>query len=338
MQRRIQGGHMTNRRTLLGAAPGFGLAALGLPGLARAQGAFPDRNLRYIVPFPPGGLTDIMARLVAQKLTEVMGKAVVVDNRAGGNALIGADAAAKAAPDGHTLLAITLTHAVNATLFPNAPYDFRRDFAVLSLLGSLPLVVVVNAEKSPARSLSELIAMARTTRLNGGSSGNGSPPHLGLELFRRVAQAGDSLVHVPYRGGAPSVTDLAAGNLDVMVSNLPECLAQIRGGRLRALAITAAERHPLVPDVPTVRELGVPQLEITNWTAVLTQAAVPAPILARLERDVQAAIHDADTTRRGREAGFQVLGWDAARSAQFVRAETDRWATLVTEAQIRPDA
>jgi tripartite-type tricarboxylate transporter receptor subunit TctC len=322
---------MIRRRTAFGLA-----AALALPGVARGQ-AFPDRNPRYIVPFPPGGLTDIMARFVGQKLSEIWGRAVVIENRAGGNALIGADAAAKAPPDGHTLLAITLTHAVNATLFPNAPYDFRRDFATLSLLGSLPLVVVVNAERSPARSLDDLLRLARTARLNGGTSGNGSPPHLGLELLRRVARAGENIVHVPYRGGAPSVTDLAAGNLDVMVSNLPECLAQIRGGRLRALAITAAERHALVPDVPTVRELGVPELEITNWTAVMTQAAVPAPILARLERDVQTAIHDADTTRRARDAGFQVLGWDAARSAQFVRAETDRWATLVTEAQIRPD-
>jgi tripartite-type tricarboxylate transporter receptor subunit TctC len=322
---------MIRRRTAFGLA-----AALALPGVARGQ-AFPDRNPRYIVPFPPGGLTDIMARFVGQKLSEIWGRAVVIENRAGGNALIGADAAAKAPPDGHTLLAITLTHAVNATLFPNAPYDFRRDFATLSLLGSLPLVVVVNAERSPARSLDDLLRLARTARLNGGTSGNGSPPHLGLELLRRVARAGENIVHVPYRGGAPSVTDLAAGNLDVMVSNLPECLAQIRGGRLRALAITAAERHALVPDVPTVRELGVPELEITNWTAVMTQAAVPAPILARLERDVQTAIHDADTTRRARDAGFQVLGWDAARSTQFVRAETDRWATLVTEAQIRPD-
>jgi tripartite-type tricarboxylate transporter receptor subunit TctC len=322
---------MIRRRTAFGLA-----AALALPGVARGQ-AFPDRNPRYIVPFPPGGLTDIMARFVGQKLSEIWGRAVVIENRAGGNALIGADAAAKAAPDGHTLLAITLTHAVNATLFPNAPYDFRRDFATLSLLGSLPLVVVVNAERSPARSLDDLLRLARTARLNGGTSGNGSPPHLGLELLRRVARAGENIVHVPYRGGAPSVTDLAAGNLDVMVSNLPECLAQIRGGRLRALAITAAERHALVPDVPTVRELGVPELEITNWTAVMTQAAVPAPILARLERDVQTAIHDADTTRRARDAGFQVLGWDAARSTQFIRAETDRWATLVTEAQIRPD-
>jgi tripartite-type tricarboxylate transporter receptor subunit TctC len=322
---------MIRRRTTLGLA-----TALALPGLARAQ-SFPDRNLRYIVPFPPAGLTDIMARLVAQKLTDVIGRPVVVENRAGGNALIGADAAAKAAPDGHTLLAITLTHAVNFTLFPQAPYNFKRDFTTLSLLGSLPLVVVVNAEKSPARDLASLLELARTRSLNGGTSGNGSPPHLGLELLRRVARAGERIVHVPYRGGAPSVTDLAAGNLDVMVSNLPECLGQIRGGRLRALAITSAERHPLVPDVPTVREVGEPGLEITNWTAVLTQSAVPAPIKARLEQAIQASIHDASTKRRGEEAGFQVLGWDAARSQQFVTAETDRWATLVTEAGIKPD-
>jgi tripartite-type tricarboxylate transporter receptor subunit TctC len=314
------------------------LAALALPAAARAQSGFPDRNVRYIVPFPPAGLTDIMARFMAQKLSEIWGRQVLVDNRAGGNALIGADAAAKAAPDGHTLLAITMTHTVNATLFPNAPYDFRRDLATISVLGSLPLVVVVNAEKSPARTLAELMQLARARSLSGGTSGNGSPPHLGLELLRRVSNAGDNIVHVPYRGGAPSVTDLAAGNLDVMVSNLPECIAQIRGGRLRPLGITSAERHPLVPDVPTVRELGVPQLEITNWTAVQTQAGVPAPIMAELSRAVQRAIHDPDTVRRAQEAGFQVLGWDAARSTQFVREETDRWATLVREANIRPDA
>lgn len=313
------------------------LAVLALPSLARAQ-SFPDRNVRYIVPFPPAGLTDIMARFMAQKLSEIWGRQVLVDNRAGGNALIGADAAAKAAPDGHTLLAITMTHTVNATLFPNAPYDFRRDLATISVLGSLPLVVVVNAEKSPARSLADLMQLARTRSLSGGTSGNGSPPHLGLELLRRVANAGDNIVHVPYRGGAPSVTDLAAGNLDVMVSNLPECIAQIRGGRLRSLGITSAERHPLVPDVPTVRELGVPQLEITNWTAVMTQSAVPAPIMAELGRAVQRAIHDPDTVRRSQEAGFQVLGWDAARSTRFVMEETDRWATLVREANIRADA
>jgi tripartite-type tricarboxylate transporter receptor subunit TctC len=327
--------HRLGRRAALGLA-----TTLALPGLVRAQGAaaFPDRNPRYIVPFPPGGLTDIMARFLGQKLSEAWGKAVLIDNRAGGNALIGADIAAKAPPDGHTLLAITLTHAVNATMFPNAPYDFRRDFHVISLLGSLPLVVVVNAEKSPARDLAGLVAQMRTTPMSGGSSGNGSPPHLGLELLRRVTNAGDRLTHVPYRGGAPSVTDLAGGTLDVMVSNLPECLAQIRGGRLRALAITSAERHKLVPEVPTVRELGMPNLEITNWTAVLTQAAVPAPLKTRLEHDILAAMRDPDMVRRAEEAGFQVLGWDSNRSTRFVAQETDRWASLVTEAQIRPDA
>ncbi|MGK7865071.1 Bug family tripartite tricarboxylate transporter substrate binding protein [Falsiroseomonas sp. E2-1-a4] len=325
---------MFRRRSALGL--GLGLAAALLPLGARAQG-FPVRNPRYIVPFPPGGLTDIMARLVGQRLGEAWGRPVVIDNRAGGNALIGADLAAKAEPDGHTLLAITLTHAVNATLFPNAPYDFRRAFHVVSVLGSLPLAVVVNAERSPARDLAGLAELARSRSLNGGTSGTGSPPHLGLELFRRVTRAGDNIVHVPYRGGAPSVTDLAGGNLDLMVSNLPECLAQIRGGRLRALAVTSAERHPLVPEVPTVREAGLPELEITNWTAVLTNAAVPEAIKARLERDVLAAIHHPETTRRAQEGGFQVLGWDSARSADFVRAETDRWASLVTEAGIRPD-
>ncbi len=329
---------MIRRRRALALAAAPLLVPALAPTSAQAQPAFPNHNPRYIVPFPPGGLTDIMARLVAQKLSEIWGKAVVIDNRAGGNALIGADMAAKATPDGHTLLAITLTHAVNATLFPQAPYDFRRDFATISVLGSLPLAVVVNAERSPARNLDDLLRLARTRSLNGGSSGNGSPPHLGLELLRRVSQAGENIVHVPYRGGAPSVTDLAAGNLDVMVSNLPECLAQIRSGRLRPLAVTSAERHPLVPDVPTARELGQPGLELTNWTAVLTQAAVPPALRQRLEKDVLAAVHDADITRRAREAGFQVLGWDAARSTRYVQEETDRWATLVTEAGIKPDA
>lgn len=322
---------MLNRRHVL-AAP-----ALLLSAAARAQAPFPDRTVRYVVPFPPGGLTDIMARLVGQKLSEIWSRPVVIENRAGGNALIGADAVAKATPDGHTLLAITMTHTVNASLFPNAPYDFRRDLAVVSVLGSLPLVVVVNAERNPARTLADLVQQAKTRRLNGGTSGNGSPPHLGLELLRRAAGAGDNITHVPYRGGAPSVTDLAAGNLDVMVSNLPECIAQIQGGRLRALAVTSAERHPLIPEVPTVREAGQPTLEMTNWTAMMVPAAVPAPILAKLEADTLAAIRDADVGRRARDGGFTVEAWDRARSMPFVAEETARWARLIQETGMRAD-
>lgn len=324
---------MIIRRRLLAAAS----AASLLPLAARAQAPFPDRTVRYIVPFPPGGLTDIMARLVGQKLSETWGRPVVIENRAGGNALIGADAVAKAAPDGHTLLAITMTHTVNASLFPNAPYNFRQDLTTISVLGSLPLVVVVNAEKSPARTLAELVSLARAQRLNAGSSGNGSPPHLGIELLRIAAGAGDNVQHVPYRGGAPSVTDLAAGNLDFMVSNLPECIAQIQGGRLRPLAVTSAARHPLIPDVPTVAEAGQPSLGMTNWTAMMAPAGVPAPILARLEADTLAAIGDADVARRAREGGFTVEAWDRRRSLAFVMEETARWARLIREAGLRAD-
>lgn len=324
---------MIRRRIVLAAVPG----ALLAPSVVRAQAGFPERTVRYVVPFPPGGLTDIMARLVGQKLSEIWGKPVVIENRAGGNALIGADAVAKSAPDGHTLLAITMTHTVNATLFPNAPFNFRQDLTTISVLGSLPLVVVVNAEKSPARTLAELMELARTRRLNGGSSGNGSPPHLGLELLRGAARAGDNITHVPYRGGAPSVTDLAAGNLDVMVSNLPECIAQIQGGRLRPLAITSAARHPLLPEVPTVKEAGQPMLEMTNWTAMMVPAAVPAPILARLETDTLAAIGDAEVGRKARDGGFTVEGWNRTRSLAFVTEETARWARLIQEAGLRAD-
>ena len=313
-------------------------AALALPFIplaARAQG-FPDRPVRYIVPFTPAGLTDIMARLVAQKLGEGWNRPVVVENRAGGNAMIGADTAAKSAPDGHTLLAITLTHAVNVSLFPQAPYDLLRDFAPVSMLGALPLVVVVNAA-SPIRTLPDFLQHVRTRTTNAGSSGNGSPPHLGIELVRREAQAGGLVTHVPYRGGAPGVTDLVAGNLDFMVSNLPECLAQIQGGRLRALAITGAARHRLLPELPTVAELGAPNLAITNWTAMLTNAAVPRPLLAEIERATLAAIRDPETKRRAEEGGFDVLGWDADRSRGFITEEVARWARLVRESGIRAD-
>jgi len=313
------------------------LPLAGLPSAASAQNpAFPDRVVRYIVPFTPAGLTDIMARLVAQRLSEIWGKAVVVENRAGGNAMIGADAAAKSPPDGHTLLAITLTHAVNVGLFPNAPYDLMRDFVPVSVLGSLPLVVVVNAN-NPARSLPDLIAQARSRVLNAGSSGNGSPPHLGLELFRRVSGAGGNITHVPYRGGAPGVTDLVAGNLDFMVSNLPECLAQIQGGRLRGLAVTGAARHRLVPDIPTVVEVGAADLQMTNWTAMLTNTAVPRPVLAELSRATQLAVRDPDMRRRAEEGGFDVLGWEPDRSRSFMAEEVARWGRLVREAGIRAD-
>lgn len=314
------------------------LAAALLPAAAAAQpaDAFPERPLRYVVPFAPAGLTDIMARLLAQRLSEIWNKPVVVDNRPGGNGMVGVDVAAKAGPDGYTLAAVTLTHAVNASLFPNAPYDLRRDFAAISVLGALPLVVAVPTAH-PARDLAGLLAMVRERQMSAGTSGNGSPPHLGMELVRRIAGAGPNLVHVSYRGGAPAVTDLVAGNLDLIVSNLPECIAQLRAGRLRGLALTDRQRHRLVPDIPTVAEAGAPDLLITNWTAVLTNAGVPAPVLRRLEADTLLAMRDPELIRRAEEGGFDVLGWNAARSRAHIDEEVERWGRLVAEAGIRAD-
>ncbi len=315
------------RRALIGAT-------LATPALAQS---FPERTVRYIVPFTPAGLTDIMARILANRLGEAWQRPVVVENRAGGNAMIGADAAAKSAPDGHTLLAITLTHAVNATLFPNAPYNLLRDLTTISILGSLPLLVVVNAA-SPIRSLDDLAAAARARTLNGGSSGNGSPPHLGLELFRSAARAGGNITHVPYRGGAPGVTDLVAGNLDFMVSNLPECISQVQGGRLRALATTGETRHRTLPDVATVTELGMPSLIMSSWTAMQVPAATPLAIRSRIEAATLAVLAEPDTRRRILDAGFDVEGMDSTRSQAFLQAEVVRWGRLVEEAHIRPDA
>lgn len=306
-----------------------------LAPLARAQG-FPERTVRLVVPFTPAGQTDIISRLIAQRLGEDWGRPVVVENRPGGNALIGADSVAKAAPDGHSLLAITLTHAVNASLFPGVPYDFLRDLRTLTLLGALPLVVVVNAG-APWRTLGELAAAARAGNLNGGSSGTGSPPHLALELFRRATGAGDRLQHIPYRGGAPSVTDLVAGTLDLLISNLPECLPQIQGGRLRALAVTSRARHPLLPGVPTVAEAGQPALAITSWTAIQAPSALPDPLAERIAAAIRHSLTHPVVREKSAELGFELIGADIAASARFVAAEVARYASVVAEAGIRPD-
>jgi tripartite-type tricarboxylate transporter receptor subunit TctC len=316
------------RRTLLGAAA-------FLPLAAQAQ-TFPDRAVRYIVPFPPGGLTDIMARLLGQKLSELWGQPVVVENRAGGSAMIGADAVAKAAPDGHTMLAMTSTHTVNPSLFPNAPYNFLRDLRVISVVGSLPLVVVVRSE-SPWRTLAELAEAAKTRPLNGGSSGNGSPPHLGLEMFRAATGAGQALVHVPYRGGAPSLTDLMGGNLDLIVSNLPECMPHIQSGRLRGLAITSEARHPLVADIPTTREAGLPAVAITNWTGVAVPRATPEPVVASMGQAIGRALADPEVRRKAEAGGFTIIGSTPAEADAYAQAEVTRWARLVAEAGIKAE-
>lgn len=298
--------------------------------------AFPDRPVRYVVPFPPAGLTDIMARLVASRLAERWGRPVVIENRAGGNALIGADAVAKSAPDGHTLLAITLTHAVNATLFPNAPYDFLQDLRVVAALGSLPLMPVVRSD-SPVRTLADLAQLVTTRNTSAASSGIGTPPHLGIELFRLLTKAGDRITHVPYRGGAPALTDLIAGTVDFMVANFPEALPHVQGGRLRGLAVTDTMRHKLLPDVPTAAEAGMPALIASNWTALAVPAATPDALARRIGEDAVASLREPDTARRGEEMGFTLIASGPDEAARFAASEVERWRRLIAEAGIKAE-
>jgi tripartite-type tricarboxylate transporter receptor subunit TctC len=320
----------TFARSLL---PVLGLALAWLPSLAAAQ-EFPSKAVRYVVPFPPGGLTDVMARNIAQKLNEKWKQPVVVDNRAGGNAQIGAELVAKSPGDGYSLLAVTLTHAVNVTLFPNAPYSLQKDLVPVAVVGSLPLMVVVNAN-SPYKTLADLIAAGKAKSLNGGSSGNGTPPHLGLELFEQEAKI--NVEHIPYKGGTPSLTDLMGGQIDLIVSNFPESLPHVKSGKLRALAVTSKERHPLLPDVPTTAEVGLPQLTITNWTGIMVPASTPAAILAKVNADANAALAEPEMKKRIIEQGFQPVVTTPAEAKAFFDAEIARWGKLVRERNIKPD-
>ncbi len=318
------------RRVFCGA---FAAAALAAACAALAQ-AYPAKPVRYIVPFPPGGATDIMARNVAQKTSEAWKQSVVVDNRPGGNAMIGADMAAKSAADGYTWLAMTLTHATNVTLFPQAQYSLLKDLAAVSVLGAMPLVVVVHPD-SPVKSLAELTALGRSRQLLAGSSGNGTPPHLGLELYRVLTKV--NLQHVPYKGGAPSLVDLVGGRTDFIVSNLPECIAYIKGGRLRPLAITTSARHALIPDVPTVAEAGLPGFEITNWTGLMVPAGTPKEIIARIHAESMNALRQPEMTQKVREQGFEVVASSPESAQAFIAAEVERWGRLVRDANIKAD-
>ena len=322
------------RRQWMGWAAAGALAGV-LPARAQADYPKPGSTLRYIVPFPPGGLTDVMARLVGQQLGQRWGLTVVIDNKPGNGGQIGADAAAKAPGDGYNLLAITLTHAANVTLFKGkAPYDLQRDLKPVALLAGSPMLVVVPAA-SPIKDFKDLVAQAKLRKLNAGSSGNGTPPHLTLELFGDLLKA--DIQHIPYKGGAPSMTDLIGGQLDVIFSNMPESIVHVKSGKLRALAIASAARHPLVPEVPTTAELGMPQLAVENWTAILAPSATPDAVVAKIGAEVLSIMAGAEINERARTQGFRVDARGPKEFAPFLKDEIDRWARIITAAKIQAD-
>lgn len=320
---------LDRRQTLLGAAAST-LPLISLPSFAQD---FPKAgtNIKYIVPFPPGGLTDLMARIVAQKLAESWRVPVLVENKAGGNAQIGADLVAKGASDGSQLLAITLTHAANVSLFPDAPYSFTKDLRPVALLAGSPMLIVVPAS-SPVNSFQDLVKTSKTKQLNAGSSGNGTPPHLTMALFNDLNKT--KMTHVPYRGGAPSMTDLIGGQLDVIFSNFPESIAHVKGGKLKALAVCSLQRNPLVPDVPTVLEAGMPGLFVENWTAAMIHAKTPDAIVEKYAREIIKAMFSKDVEDRAKVQGFKVSPKGPQDFAAFLQTEITRWSRLIKTAKI----
>lgn len=320
---------MQRRQLIAAAAMAPGLSVL--PVVAQSPTPAVPGTVKYVVPFAAGGLTDVMARIAARQLAEGLGISVVVENKAGGNAQIGADQVAKGPADGSQILAITLAHAANVSLFPNASYSFVNDLRPVALLAGVPMLVVVPAE-SPIKTMADLVSASKNRVLNAGSSGNGTPPHLTMALFNEMHKV--SMTHVPYRGGAPSMTDLIGGRLDVIFSNFPESIAHVNSGKLRALALCSAQRHPQLPNVPTAAEAGMPLLLVENWTAAMVQAKTPDAVVDRYSRELIKLMFTPEVEERARAMGFLPKPMGREAFGGFLTSEINRWSQLIRAAKI----
>ncbi len=321
-------------------AVALALAAAIAPFAAAAQGApaaYPTRPAKIVVPFPPGGPLDVTSRALAQKLTEAWGQSVVVDNRPGAGGNIGADLVAKAAPDGYTILMGALsTHAVNPSLYAKMPYDAVRDFAPITLVAITPNVLVVNPTL-PVHSVKELIAYAKAhpNALSFGSGSNGSAGHLAGELFK--VDTGVDIVHVPYKGAAPAMQALLAGDTQLMFDNLASAMTQVKAGKLRALAVTTAQRSKLAPELPTMAEAGVPGFDISTWFGLFAPAGTPPDIVAKWNAEVVGILNSSDMRERLEAQGAEPAPSTPAQFAAFIATEVPKYARIVKASGAKVD-
>ena len=300
---------------------------------AIAAESYPVRPIRHIVGFAPGGSTDLVARIMAGKLTEVLGQQVIVDNRPGAGGSIAASTVAKAAPDGYTTYHAGITMAINPALRKDLPYHPLRDFTPISLVVKLPTVLMVPAS-APTKSIKAFVANAKVNagELNYASSGAGAAPHLAMELFKKMA--GIQLTHVPYKGSAPALNDMMAGNVSSMFDNLPAALTQIKAGRVRALGVGTLERSAQIPDVPTIAESGYPGFEVTVWYGMFAPAGLPRPVLTKLNSGVVAILKMPDVQKRLEELSAVPSPMTPEQFSAFLKSEVARWAAVVKEAGI----
>jgi tripartite-type tricarboxylate transporter receptor subunit TctC len=320
-------------RTLLAGYVLWVLAALALLTDSHAQ-TYPSGPIRFVVPFTPGGGTDILARLIGQKLNEAWGQPVLVENRAGASGTVGTAVVAKAPPDGQTALITPAAYAGNPSLYKHLPYDHVRDLAPVSLLASGPLVLVVHPSL-PVRSIKELIAFcrARPGEINYGSPGAGALPHLSAELFNSAS--GIKLVHIPYKGAGAAATDLLAGRVPIYFMNILQSLTYIRNGKLRALGVTTPQRTPIAPEIPTIAESGLKGYDMTNWYGLLVPAATPRASVAKLNAEVVRILNLPELKGRLADDGMVVVGSSPEQFAEFLGRETAKYAKVIEAAGIK---
>ena len=313
---------------LLAVAAGGALAQVAGP-------KFPNRHLRYIVPFPPGGSTDIVGRVVAEALTGKLGQQVVIDNRGGAAGTLGAEIAARATPDGYTLFACNIASlAVSPALYRNLGYD-PGAFAPIGLIGSNPNALAIHPS-IPAKTVEQFVAYAKSRpgKLNYASSGAGTSPQLSMELFKSTGRI--DLVHIPYKGGGPAVVGLIGGEAQAMFGTVPSLIGAIRSQRVRVLGVTSTTRSPDLPDVPTIAESGMPGFEVISWQGLCTPAGVPNAVLARIRAALAGALALPDTRKRLADQGIQLTPLTHEKFAAFIRAERAKWAKLVKDVGIKP--
>jgi tripartite-type tricarboxylate transporter receptor subunit TctC len=320
---------MNRRHALrqLGALSAAACAAGPLAALAQN-----DKPITIVVPYAPGGTTDMLGRLIAQQLGTALGRTVIVDNKPGAGTAIGASQVARAAPDGSTLLVATSTTlAINPWLYKKLSYDPAKDFAPVGLIGAVPLMVVVHPSV-PARTLAELVALAKSKPegLSYGSAGNGSPQHLGAEMFKFAT--GTAMTHVPYKGSALALTDLLGGQLQLMFTDIAPALQHVRSGKLRALAVTSKKRQPTFPDVPTVAESRLPgtaDFEAVAWQSIVAPAGTPAPVVERLSQEIAKVIAQPALRQKLENDGFEPGSSTPAQLAAYIRSESERWGQVI---------
>lgn len=315
----------------LAAAVGFGLLQ---PGSAVAQEDFPNRQVTLVAAFPPGGTVDLLARTLGQRLMEKWKQTVIVENRPGASGIVGSQAVARAAPDGYTLMVVPMTHVTNSSLLPNVPYDPLKDFTPISLLATQPLMLVVNPA-FPAKSVADLITLAKSHpgKYNCGSGGNGTSQHLACELFK--SSTGVDLRHVPYRGNAQAMTDVIGGQIELMFDQMATAVPHVKGGKVRTLGVSTAQRSQAMPDVPTVAEAGAPGYEATAWFGVVGPAGMPPALAGQISEAFRQAMRQPDVQESLGSQGLVLVGSKPEEFRSYIDEEFGKWAAVIRKAGIQ---